>query len=83
MYNALTGMDAYADQNSIIKLGQRFKTESGEWKTADWDDVLNAGKNGGGAFGRNAAQSKNNTEVDKPIKLNSLGTPLDEPEVGR
>ena len=83
MYNALTGMDAYADQNSIVRLGQQVRDKDGNWHAANWDDVQNAGKNGGGAFGRNAAKSNNNPKLDESVKLNSLGTPLDEPEVGR
>ena len=83
MYNALTGMDAYADQNSIIRLGQQVRDKDGNWHAANWDDVQNAGKNGGGAFGRNAANSNNNPKLDEPIKQKPFGGFIDEPEQGR
>lgn len=83
MYNALTGFDKPADSSGALRVGQTFKDNEGHYRQATLEDVQNAGKLGGEAFGRNAAQSNNNTKVDKPIKLNSLGTPLDEPEVGR
>lgn len=83
MYNALTGIDRPTDSFGALRVGQTFKDNEGHYRQATLEDVQNAGKLGGESFGKNAAQSKNNIEVEKPIKLNSLGTPLDEPEVGR
>ena len=77
MYHALTGMDAPADQNSIVRLGQQFRDSKGVWRPATWDDVQNAGKNGGDAWARQYREDRARRSFTGP------DSPIEAPEIGR
>ena len=58
MYNKLTGIDKPADSSNALRVGQQFwDTEQKQWRTANLQDVQNAGKMGGQQFGEKAAQN--------------------------
>ena len=83
LYNALTGIDRPVDSSGALRVGQTFEWAPGQYRQATYQDVLEAGKKGGEAFGRNTAKSNNNTKLEETIKQKPFGGFIDEPEQGR
>ena len=69
MYNALTGFDRPADSSGALRVGQTFKDNEGHYRQATLEDVQNAGKLGGEAFGRNAAEGQCAQPTPRRLRL--------------